>query len=389
MAKSFLVNPEDVRQRLSTRYRTGHRRWLEGGGDWPLSLPLGTPSEREAREHSAAVQAWLAQWQAWRGEGEVVWAERRWPVLGTQSVPERVVLRDAVQVATWLGQAERWQRAGQRYAVMTERWPRLVGSLAKHFDVLADYSEEDFQRLSAMLEWLELHPDSRLYIRQLPVVGVDTKWLAGRRALVTELFSVIRVATDQSADFYVLTGIRREPVSMRLRLLDPDVRRMVGGLGDISAPAEEIARLSLELRRIFIVENLQTGLAFENLPGSAVFMQLGYAVDLFGIIPWLRHLPCYYWGDLDTHGFAILNRLRHYLPWARSILMDETTLLDNRDLWGQEDKPVGADLPLLTDEERGLYNDLCRHRWGSRLRLEQERIPWAYASQRLRVAATN
>lgn len=383
MAKSFLVDPEDVRQRLSTRYRTGHRRWLEGGGDWPLSLPLGTPSEREAREHKVAVQAWLAQWQAWRGAGEVVWAERRWPALGTQSVPERVILRDATQVATWLGQLERWQRAKQRYIAMTERWPLLVESLAKHFDVLADYSEDDFRRLSAMLEWLESHPDSGLYIRQLSVAGVDTKWLTGRRALVTELFSVIRTAADRAVEFYAVTGIRREPFLMRLRLLDPDARRVIGGLGDITAPAEEIAQLSFPLRRIFIVENLQTGLAFTELPGSAVFMGLGYAVELFGLIPWLQQLPCFYWGDIDTHGFAILNRLRCYLPEARSILMDETTLLDHRDLWGQEDKPVGAELPLITGQERGLYNDLCRHRWGSRLRLEQERISWAYAWTRL------
>src|SRR3990170_452020 len=117
MAKSFLVDPEDVRQRLSTRYRAGHRRWLEGGGDWPLTLPLGAPSEREAREHKALVQAWLAQWQAWRGAGEVVWVERRWPILGTQYVPERIILRDARQIAMWLGQLARWQRAEQPYAV--------------------------------------------------------------------------------------------------------------------------------------------------------------------------------------------------------------------------------------------------------------------------------
>ncbi|NOR71388.1 MAG: hypothetical protein GQ532_17115, partial [Methylomarinum sp.] len=33
-----------------------------------------------------------------------------------------------------------------------------------------------------------------------------------------------------------------------------------------------------------------------------------------------------YWGDLDTHGFAILSRLRHYYPQVKSILMDEKTL---------------------------------------------------------------
>ena len=383
MAKSFLVDPADVRQRLLTRYRAGHRRWLEDGGDWPLSLPLGAPSEREAREHSAVVQVWVAQWQAWRGAGEIVWVERRWPALGTQSVPERVILRNAGQVAAWLDQSDRWQRASQRFSSMTEHWPRLLGRLAKHFDVLADYSEDDFQRLSAMLEWLESHPDSGLYARQLPVVGVDTKWLAGRRALIAELFSVIQDAEDGEKEFYAITGIRREPSLLRFRLLDPEARRAIGGLGDITAPAEEIAQLMLPLQRIFIVENLQTGLAFTDLPGSAVLMGLGYAVESLDIISWLRSLPVYYWGDLDTHGFAILNRLRCYLPEAHSILMDEATLLDHRDMWGHEEKPVGAELPLLVGEERDLYHDLCRHRWGSRLRLEQERISWAYAWKRL------
>ncbi|OGI38569.1 MAG: hypothetical protein A2140_00590 [Candidatus Muproteobacteria bacterium RBG_16_62_13] len=388
MAKSFLVDPEDVRQRLSTRYRAGHRRWLEGGGDWPLTLPLGAPSEREAREHKALVQAWLAQWQAWRGAGEVVWVERRWPILGTQYVPERIILRDARQIAMWLGQLERWQRAEQRYAVMAERWPRLVGGLAKYFDLLADYSEDDFRKLSAMLEWLESHPNSGLYIRQLPVPGVDTKWLASRRALIAEIFSVIQASADRVVEFYAVTGIRREPTLMRLRLLDSGARQVIGGLGDISAPAEEIAQLSLPLRRIFIVENLQTGLAFTELPGSAVFMGLGYAVELLSLIPWLRQLPCFYWGDLDTHGFAILNRIRCYLPDIHSILMDEAALLDHRDLWGQEDKPVRADLPMLTGAERGLYNNISSHRWAPRLRLEQERIPWIYAWQRLSCIAT-
>jgi hypothetical protein len=129
---------------------------------------------------------------------------------------------------------------------------------------------------------------------------------------------------------------------------------------------------------------LQIGLAFEEMRGAAVFMRLGYAVDLFGQVPWLKKLPCYYWGDLDTHGFAILNRLRHYLPRAQSLLMDESTLLDHQKFWGKENKPiVGAELPLLTVLEQELYRGLCNDRWGPRVRLEQERIPWEYAWKRL------
>lgn len=384
MAKSLLVDPEEVTRRLQQRYTNQRRRWLTGNGQWPLSIPLGIPSEREAHERLPAVQTWQRLWHEWRGDGEIVWAERRWSRLGTQNLPESLVLQTPIQVARWAGDADRWELAQRRYALVRERWPCLEEIVATHFDVLADYPEEDFHRLLSILAWLENHPDSGLYLRQLPIEGVDTKWLSTRKSLVGSLFRVIRQETSSLNDFYVLTGIRREPVLTRMRVLDPDIRIRIGGLSDITVPVEDLTQIQLPFRCVFVVENLQTGLAFEDLPGAALFMGLGYAVDLFAGILWLSTVPCFYWGDLDTHGFSILNRLRHYVPHARSILMDEATLTDHRLLWGQEEKSAASDvLPLLTIEERKLYDDLCNHRFASRVRLEQERIPWEYAWNRI------
>jgi hypothetical protein len=330
------------------------------------------------------VRAWQARWHEWRGEGEVAWVERRWSSVGTQRLPDSVIFGGPTQVTRWLGEADRWQRAEHRYTLLLKRWPSLAENVTAHFDVLADYLDDDFRRLLAILEWLESHPNDDLYVRQLPIEGVDTKWLLVRKSLVASLLRVIRGESDNNKDFYALAGIRQEPVLIRVRLLDVDLRRVTGGLEDITAPVEDLARLRLPLRRVYIVENLQTGLAFEDLPSAAVFMRLGYAVDLFGEISWLREVPCFYWGDLDTHGFAILDRLRRYLPHTQSLLMDETTLLDHQYLWGEENKPVdGATLPFLTPAEHKLYTDLCNHRWRPRLRLEQERIPWKYAWSRV------
>lgn len=358
-----------------------------GNGQWPLSIPLGVPSEREAREHLSGVQTWQRRWHEWRGDGEVVWVERRWPNLGTQRLPENLVLCEPRQIARWVGETERWERAERRHASLLKRWPGLAETAATYFDVLADYSEDDFRRLFSMLEWLAANPDSGLYVRQLPVEGIDTKWLSARKSLVAGLLRVIREEPDDGKGFYALTGICREPVLMRMRLLDAGTQKAAGGLRDITAPVEDLARLPLPLRVIYIVENLQTGLAFQELPGAAVFMGLGYAVDLLAEIPWLAPLPCFYWGDLDTDGFTILNRLRHYLPRTRSLLMDEATLLDHRSLWGQEEKSAAnAVLPLLTVEEQKLYADLCHHRLAPRVRLEQERIPWGYAWSKICIA---
>ena len=73
----------------------------------------------------------------------------------------------------------------------------------------------------------------------------------------------------------------------------------------------------------------------------------GYAVPVLEPLGWLAGLDVVYWGDIDTHGFAILNRLRHHLPHARSMLMDRATLLDHRDHWVTEPSPTAAALDRL------------------------------------------
>ena len=92
-------------------------------------------------------------------------------------------------------------------------------------------------------------------------------------------------------------------------------------------------------------------------------MARGYAVEVYAALPWLRGRACHYWGDLDTHGFAILSRLRQHLPQARSLLMDTETLLAHRDLWVQEERPETGLLLGLTDEgQQGQGLDLCPRR---------------------------
>ncbi|MGI6299138.1 MAG: Wadjet anti-phage system protein JetD domain-containing protein [Saccharofermentanales bacterium] len=36
----------------------------------------------------------------------------------------------------------------------------------------------------------------------------------------------------------------------------------------------------------------------------------GYGFDHLASASWLNQKDIYYWGDIDTHGFAILNQLR-------------------------------------------------------------------------------
>jgi hypothetical protein len=251
--------------------------------------------------------------------------------------------------------------------------------LLRHFDMLADYTDADFFRLSSLLEWLSKHPASNLYPRQLPVPGLDSKWLEQRTALVSSLLTALR-GEDADAggqDFYARCGLKAPPVLLRLRVLDQALRQRFGGLCDISAPIEELMRLDLPAKRVLVVENLQSALALPDLLGAVVFTALGKSVSLLASLPWVRATQVHYWGDIDTHGLHILHHARTHLPEVRSILMDEFTLLSHQVLWSEEPTQYGAeDLDMLDAAERWLYRDLKRHRWGYNVRLEQERIDW-------------
>jgi hypothetical protein len=149
-------------------------------------------------------------------------------------------------------------------------------------------------------------------------------------------------------------------------------------LSDITAPIVDLASIPIRPTHVYIVENLQTGLAFPDAPGSVVLMRMGYAVDALAQLPWVAGTVCNYWGDIDTHGFAILNRARAYMSGLRSILMDEQTLLSHRPFWVKEDAQHSAlELPNLNEAECALYRALKEQRWGSNVRFEQERIAWS------------
>jgi hypothetical protein len=375
--------PDEVRGLLQKRFAGKHREWLDAGStvlQWPLTIPLGVPSEAMAQQQVDAVRVWAGAWRDWRGDGSLQWVERRWRVLGTQRLPESLQLDGPRAVCAWIGELERWQRAEQRYRSLVGAWPQLAQTASRLFGTLADTDDADFERMMAVLSWLELNPSSGMYLRQLPIAGVDTKWIEQRKGLLARLVAGIRGMSSADEDFYRLCGLRQSPALVRIRILDPALRAALQGLDDLSAPLEQVAALELAPSTVLVVENLQSGLALPDLPSTVAFIGLGNRVDVLSRIPWIRGCKGIYWGDIDTHGYAILHRARQHFPQLRSVLMDEATLLQFSDLWTTEAEPYRAEeLALLQPAERAMYQGLKEHRWRDRLRLEQERIAWNVA----------
>ncbi len=132
-----------------------------------------------------------------------------------------------------------------------------------------------------------------------------------------------------------------------------------------------------------MTENEINFLAFPAVSDAMVIFGAGYGFDAIKEARWLQNRAFYYWGDLDTHGFAILNQLRGLFPHVQSFLMDEQTLLSHHSLWGREDRPETRPLTWLSDAENTVYDQLRLNHWGEHVRLEQERIGFGHVRQAL------
>jgi hypothetical protein len=354
--------------------------------EFPLPLRLRRPSPRELGERYEAVRAWIEELESGsrsrqRLGYEIVWDETRNRQLGRNKTPAGVRVPTRADALALIGRTAEAARFDALVEVTLASFPILRDWLARKPLTAFDHAD-DWERILDCLAWFRAHPRSGLYARQIDVAGVHTKFIEARKGLLAELLDIVLPpeAIEPSAagarGFEARYGLRAKPSLVRFRILD--ARYTIAGLTDLTVPAEQFASLSPAVGRVVMVENEITGLAFPPMPDSMVVLGLGHAVSLIAPARWLADRDVYYWGDLDTHGFAMLDRLRASLPRARSLLMDRATLEAHRPLWTTEAASHIAPLGRLTPEEAALYADLRYDRLGRCVRLEQERISFAW-----------
>ncbi|CAM3446798.1 hypothetical protein H7J08_19385 [Mycobacterium frederiksbergense] len=365
-----LLLPNDVAERARRAVDRNLKAWIFDLAPATLTARLGSPSEAEVAAHRSTVESWVRAWQ--RSPLDVRWEARRWPSLGRQLLPASVTLPDADSIAAAAGATVRWQTVQHRCTQLQDLsinpgWPDVLAATFRHWNTLSD---NDFDRLLAVVSWLHRHPDSGLLIRQLPIAGVDTKWLGTHRTAVTSLAVPLGVPED--------LGLRERELLRPIAILDPALRRGLPRL--FAASDSELAVLDLAPPRVLVVENLQTLEALPDIANTVAVFGWGGNTLAVADFPWVRGAPqVVYWGDLDTDGLEILTRFRAKLP-CESILMDHHTLESWRELAVPHPAREPVTCELLHHGERAALDVLRR----DGLRLEQERIPMSVVIDHLR-----
>lgn len=386
MAPPAWTRPADVREAVRKKWAALLAAYAAGQEWVPLSVPLRGPGPAEIGERLREVQQWAGEWErAARGPLRLEYKKVGGRHIGANLIPARACVDGYEQAWALLGAAGEVCRLVDLRERTEAACPRLVPWLTSH-PVRALALAGDWSQLLATVAWIDERQTPGMYLRQVDVPGVDTKFIGRHKGVLADLLDCQLDANRidaQARDFEARFRFRRKPAYVRFRRERPRGEVPGSGFTELTVRADELTAPPDGITRACIVENEVTYLAFP-LPGDAmVIFGGGYAVDALESLGWLAALDVSYWGDIDTHGFAILNRLRHHVPHARSLLMDRATLLAHREQWVREPVPTAAALDLLESAEQALYRDLVSGEFGPGVRLEQERIRFAAIEQAL------
>ncbi|GAA2134643.1 DUF3322 and DUF2220 domain-containing protein [Arthrobacter humicola] len=394
------------------------RELQEPTGAYPRRRSLKRPTAAALLSEYAAAQRWAAELFAGAGHYTLETVEVGRRTVGSNRIPAAAVFAAAEDEIAFVGKSREAARFRELAAGLGERDPLLLGWAARRPLKLLELGSDSLTAARAAL-WLRDNPAPGIYVRQLALPGVHTKFIERNRQVIDQMLAAVTPGSDvdeevdgevsadalpepaveaaepdvalddgagrtAAARFARRHGFLHPPELVRFHILDPAIPAL-GGARDITVTAEAFSTLQLPVHTVIATENQVNFLALPDRPGALALYGGGYGFSSLQDAAWLRECEILYWGDVDTHGFRILDQLRAVHPHVESVLMDDETLLAHREAWGTEPSPSRATLTRLTAEEAVLYEALGNDTYGPAVRLEQELIRWDWAMERLRL----
>lgn len=374
------TSPEDIAAKVRRRWDDGTllRAYATTEDFETIEVSVRAPKASQIGDDLGAVRDWIARLDVGRRDDRryaLKWKEIGGRRVGRNRLPDRAIVTSFDQAWALLGVTAS-VRQFDEVLTMTEPYPAVQSWVLANAHRALELGQ-DMGGLLAAYRWLDDHRHSGSYLREISAPGIDTKFAERHRSALAAMLGVSRTPSG----FLAGLGLKAKPELVRMR--PSDSIGLAVPITELAVRSTELAGLNLEPRIAIIVENEVTYLSVD-VPGDGIVLWgRGFDVDQAGRIPWLAGVRVLYWGDIDTHGFAILDRLLAWLPQTESVLMDRQTLLTHRDRWVSEDRPAKSSLRRLGVVEHDLYSDLVSDVLGERVRLEQERVDWEWATARL------
>ncbi len=369
-----MITPTEIRKKAENKYLTFLRSVTERQAFEPIVIVGNKKPNDDTVQFEKELTELIAHSKEKKGYGySIEYQKVKTRKHGEQDIPVSISFLTEQDFLKYIGKEQ--DTAGFRKDVerILSAFPELVEWVCRFPNKVLD-NHRVWDDVLKVCIYFKGNPKPQLYIRELPI-QVDTKFIERNKGIIKELLDIIiaKYVNPDETRFETRFNLRHDEPVVRFRVLDKTLSQaLFSGIDDMSIPISKFRETEIP------VENKMNMLTFPPIHKSIVVWGHGFGVDLLKDVMWLRSKKILYWGDLDVHGFQILSELRSHLSQVESFLMDRETF--NR---FYEDG-IGAEtnvekVLLLTSEEKEMF-DFLR---GGNYRLEQEKIPFEYASSKI------
>ncbi|MFK5949725.1 MAG: DUF3322 domain-containing protein [Methylococcales bacterium] len=383
------VLPEDVYKLIRSREWENHKNFqkrLTGERKFPVIISFKPPTEQQLLTNMLHYQNFISAWKQFAIPELVEWETRNYRSLKNQTIPRRLIISNMQALLKYLGadavaKSHCWEQRMEPLLVFNKD---LYPVLIKHLRTLEALSLCDIDLLVKLLPQLYKGIGAGLYLRALPLTGVDTKFIESFMPLIADLLDVIyQGQIIQTGGLLAWLGCMENPCGwLTVRPLCPDAQVRMGGFSIFQLSVDELRTKALPAINILVVENLQSGLGLTQLENTIAVFGGGRNVSWMNA-EWLRGKNLGYWGDIDTWGLAILSEARALAPDLVPLMMDESTLDQFKERMVEETEKYPSIPSHLSKAEVILFKNLQNNIFGNKGRLEQERLSVDYWNQHL------
>jgi hypothetical protein len=388
MDRAWGLLPSDIKELIVKREWqnfTNLKARLLNDKPFPIRVGLKLPTGQLAVGDMEHFQKFIGQWRLFAAQHLIEWDTRNYRVLAEQTLPKFFVLKNVQELIEFVGDGalKRSQIWKTNMSPLLKVYPETYSALVKNLNTIETMNPADASLLPDLIKQLIPAMGTGKYLRALPLVSVDTKFLEKYQSLITDVLDNIHNdAVSNSGGLLKWLGCNANPTGwLTIRPLCEKTKAKIGGFPVLQLSGDVLKQQALPARNILVVENMESGLGLPSLPDTIAIFGGGKNVAWMEAA-WLKSKNVAYWGDLDTWGLSILSDVRTKLPTVTVLMMDQKTLLLHKDRMVEERKSVDNLPEFLTTSETEIFLNL-KNTYKLTSRLEQERLSPDYIKTEL------
>jgi len=185
------TTPADLRTHVQKLWDRGLLLSSLMGDDelFPRRLTLKGPDSRQLSESFSDVRDWIAQLSGSAKHYRIVWRTLNHRVLGVNEIPAEIWIDSIDDALAFIGKVRDAERFADLLSLTRETKPELIPWLRKRPLRTLELAGS-WPKLLQIVAWLQMHPRPDIYLRQIDLPGVHSKFIEVHRGVLGELFDL-------------------------------------------------------------------------------------------------------------------------------------------------------------------------------------------------------